>query len=223
LLEHLTCDKHKAKKYCWKPKHPPFNAAICIEISSRELSLWATAWDNGAATKFAPPEDPAFWKLLENHSAASRRRPALTNGTLESASSSSSSPIINVFYDGKSGDHDAEESLSSDRRRQLRSSSLTGISSPVKGFRPKDYNGIGLRAFLGWCREYYEDEEYLDIFESLQANKIGIDLFKRALNSSRRTEELLRDLKADCMIKSGMANRMLHDFNVWYTTVVNES
>ena len=218
LLEHLTCNKHKAKMYCWKPKQPPFNGAICIEIGSRELSEWATAWDNDAATKFAPPEDPLFWKLLENHSVASRRRAALNNGTSESALSSSSSTVINVFYDGKvQRDADSADGLSSHNCR-LRPSSL---NSPVKGFRPKDYNGVGLHAFLGWCRDYYEDDEYLDVFEALQEHKIGIDLFKRSLRNSRRTEELLRDLKVDCMIKSGMAQRMLHDFEIWYAAVVN--
>ena len=213
LMEHLKCDKHKEQKQCWKPLGPPFNGKICITLSAFHLDAWVTAWLNEAATKFTPPESPEFIKLAEEHRSGSRRRARPSSVEIAQTVQGTT---VQVFYD------QTQKSTSSFSPNRTRSRSLEYSPSPIKGFQPKDYTRAGLQAFLTWCRDYYDDTEYLDAFTSMQNQSMGIDLFKCAINNTKKTDNLIKVLKVDCGIKSGMALRLVDDFKTWYESINGE-
>jgi hypothetical protein len=63
--------------------------------------------------------------------------------------------------------------------------------------------------------EYYEDKDYEDLFELLQEEKLGIDLFKKAINNSTQTNKLEARLEK-VGVKSGMVDRLMMNFQMWY-------
>jgi hypothetical protein len=63
--------------------------------------------------------------------------------------------------------------------------------------------------------EYYEDKDYEDFFELLQEEKLGIDLFKKAINNSTQTNKLEARLEK-VGVKSGMVDRLMMNFQMWY-------
>ena len=99
---------------------------------------------------------------------------------------------------------------------RTRSRSLERTISSIKDFHPKEYNGAGLLAFLTWCREFYDDDAYLDVYPSLREEMLGIDLFYKAMISTTKATMLLMDLKSEAKLKSGMAQRLLTDFPIWF-------
>lgn len=56
------------------------------------------------------------------------------------------------------------------------------------------------------------DAEYLDLYQSLLGEKIGINLFERASGSQAEEDRMYARLKKDCLIPSGMALRLLQLF-----------
>jgi len=63
---------------------------------------------------------------------------------------------------------------------------------------------------------YYEDQDYEELFSVLQDQKLGIDLFKKALHNSTQANKLEVKLEK-ANVKSGMIDRLMTDFENWYT------
>jgi len=57
--------------------------------------------------------------------------------------------------------------------------------SPVQGFALREYNNTGLYTYLSWLAQECADEEYLDIYDVLSNQKIGLDILKRAAGSQK--------------------------------------
>jgi hypothetical protein len=180
-----------------KPKHIP--------LENNDLDEWATAILNDAATVTNPPRSLEFEDRLK------RARQKLA--TVETTSSSSTVPVIHV-HNHVNNSAVGNESLSPPTQH-VRPLHLT--HSPLKGVEPKNYNGVALESFLKRCSEYYEDPDYLDSFEAMKRDKIGVDLFKDALKCKMEMESLLKDLQK-CGIKSADARRMVKAFALWYSS-----
>jgi hypothetical protein len=171
LLEHLKCDKHSNEKYCWKPMEPPFHGKICITLNSHELEEWAASIKSMAFTVFHPPESDHWWKLKVQYTPGGRRCPKRPQTPeprreqilrLEFATAGSDS-VVNTI---------AHPAALHFRHRQSNSHADAATCSPIKGFHPRDYNGAGLKSFLTWMTNYYEDGDYLDIFPLLEVQKV---------------------------------------------------
>jgi hypothetical protein len=62
-------------------------------------------------------------------------------------------------------------------KNKRRHSTILAIkSSPIPGFEVPEYNSKGLYAYLQWCTERFADCEFMDAYESLAKEKMGIDL-----------------------------------------------
>ena len=68
---------------------------------------------------------------------------------------------------------------------------------------------------------YYEDGDYLDLFPVLQGQKLGIDLFKKALNNSTQANKLEHKLEK-ANVKCGMIDHLMMDFENWYIKYVRD-
>jgi hypothetical protein len=90
------------------------------------------------------------------------------------------------------------------------------VPSHIKGYAPKDYNTQGLYAYLRWCLRKYVNTGYLDIYDKMAEEELGIDLFYMAMESSTKAKTLIEDMKAEAKVKSGMAQRLVDDFVRWF-------
>jgi hypothetical protein len=169
------------------------------------------------ATKFRPPEEPEFFQLMETNKIGRRRK------TPQDSTQSQQLPVtVNIFQDGKvssinsdyNGVHDQIEAS-----KHVNTSISISHSSPIKGFRPRDYNDVGLKTFLEWCRDRYEDDEYMDIFPILSSKKMGIHIFKKTIENKQKIDEILQILMERCMITPGIAQCLIDDFPVWYKKI----
>jgi hypothetical protein len=191
-----------------------------------QLWEWAQAIDQGTATKFIPPDIDSFHKLKTTHWKTQKNRPKSdeTAGSSESSQPASlpvglAQPFNFLVLDPESLGLQQRSSRypQTPQRPQTRS---VGIEpSPVRGFAPREYNNTGLYAYLSWLAQECADEEYLDIYDALSSQKIGLDIFKQAAGSQKESENLLKELKNDLNIKAGMATRMLKKFQKWQTDI----
>jgi hypothetical protein len=69
--------------------------------------------------------------------------------------------------------------------------------------------------------DYYEDQDYLGLLSLLQEQKIGIDLFKKAMHNSTQANKLEGKLEK-VEIKLGMVDRLLMDFKTWYAEYTHD-
>jgi hypothetical protein len=209
------CDRHKGKDNlkCWKPLEPPFHGKTCIRMSSHYIYSWAQAWSSGTCTEFTNPNTEEFWKLKEQYTTGNRHR-GVRSITPDIASQN---PVqFQLFFDKQQNPVINSNSRLNTSPSRTRSHSLEGTITSIKGFHPKEYNGAGLLAFLKSCRDFYGDDAYLDVYPSLREEMLGIDLFYKAMLSTTRATVLLIDLKTEAKIKSGMAQRLLTDFPIWF-------
>ena|SRR5579859_4681755 len=66
-----------------------------------------------------------------------------------------------------------------------------------------------------------QDQDYGELFAVLQDQKLGIDLFKKALHNSTWASKLEGKLEK-ANVKSGMIDRLMTDFESWYTEYVKD-
>ena len=210
LLLQLKCDKHTNEKHCWKPLRPPFHGNICISLSASDLELWATSIKNTSSTFCHPPNNEHWWRLESQYEPGNRRCPRRP----PTPEPHQRDPTFRFEFANAQGNliQPAQYPITPHTRRQ-RSNSLVGATTctPIKGFHPRDYNGAGLQAFLSWMTNYYEDEDYADLFPVLQDQKLGIDLFKKALHNSTQANKLEGRLEK-ANVKSGMIDHLMMDF-----------
>jgi hypothetical protein len=53
---------------------------------------------------------------------------------------------------------------------------LADIASPIPGFSTTDYNHDGLRTYMDWLQDKYNDDDFDNAFNKLCAVRIGLDL-----------------------------------------------
>ena len=200
---------------------PPFHGKICITLNSHELEEWAASIKGTASTVFHPPENDHWWKLKAQYTLGGRRCPRRPQTPeprreqtlrLEFAIAGGDAMVNTIAH---------PRALHFQRRRS-HSQADAATCSPIKGFHPRDYNGAGLKSFLTWMTNYYEDGDYLDIFPLLEVQKLGIDIFKKVSNNSTQANKLEAKLEK-LHIKSSIIDRLMRDFEIWYTEHLKES
>ncbi len=220
LLAHLKCGDHSNERYCWRPGEPPYGGKVHIRLNGSDLEQWAMVIKNMTGTLFHPPENELFWKLKAKYNPENPQR-----GTQRSHTPEPHYRDQTVCLEIAQAPPIAQAAQYSPTlcglRRRSNSQVDTATSSPIKGFHPRDYNSAGLQAFLTWMTSYYEDEDYLDLFPVLQGQKLGIDLFKKALNNSTQANKLEHKLEK-ANVKCGMIDRLMMDFENWYTEYVRD-
>ncbi len=92
-------------------------------------------------------------------------------------------------------------------------------SSPISEYLPREWIAWGLTAFLTYCAQKYEDEDYLGCFTLLSRERLGIDVYKAALFDTQKREKLEEILIDRISIPAGTVQRWLEDFDEWYTIV----
>ena len=65
----------------------------------------------------------------------------------------------------------------------------------------------------------YDDQQYVDSYENLHEQKMGIQFFRAATRSKEKANELIKILKEDCKLPSGMALSLVEDFGMWYDQI----
>ena len=211
LQDYLTCHLHSNQLWCWKPKEPGFDGKICIQIDALRMQEWATAWKAGSATKFTPPDTKEFWDL-KNAAAPFKQWRARR----KSDEVPFSTQLVNfqVFLYPQSIVKE-RSSKYSQTPQCTRSRFLDVEASSIRGFPPSEYNNQGLRAYLVWLAEQFQDQEYLEVYELLSEQKIGIDIFKQATKSQMEADALLKELRTELLIKNGLALRLVKKFKSW--------
>lgn len=209
LIKDLLCLKHTNERRCWKPTRPPFRGEICVTLMPSDIELWATSIKNGSATYSQPPNNEHWWRLEAQFEPGSRRCPRKPP-TPEPRQRESTFRI-------EIANASAQQHATPHARRGRTNSLISSATcTPVKGFHPREYNTAGLQAFLKWMSNYYEDQDYEELFSVLQDQKLGIDLFKKALHNSTQASKLEVKLEK-ANVKSGMIDRLMTDFENWYT------
>jgi hypothetical protein len=207
------CRAHGNDRWCWRPKDYPFDGLTHIELHAEELLQWAKGIDKGEATMNNPPNWELFNALRKKYHKNQRQkgRRKLTDDT----------PPMNFAVYLDTQQITQRPSRYPQTPQRIRSRSLDLEPSPVRGFSPREYNTEGLLAYLEWVAAETHDAEYLDLYQSLFREKIGIDLFKRASGSQAEEDKMYARLKKDCLIPSGMAVRLLQLFRGWQTSLAD--
>jgi len=215
LLKKLKCRLHGKDSWCWKSMELPFSGKTCIRLGVDPLWKWASAIAKGLATKFIPPDIELFHNLKRGHYKVKGRKG-------QQNSDDGASPMnFAVYLDTQ---HVAQWSIrypSPQTPQCNRSHSLDLKPSPVRGFSAGEYNTEGLMAYLNWVAENQRDTEYTDLYDTLYRSKIGIDLFKRACGNEKAADRLYHQLTIDCLVKLGMATRLLELFQDWQVSLAN--
>ena len=221
LLAHLKCDVHSNERYCWRPGGEPYRGKVHICLNAQDLEQWAMGIKNSTATKFHPPESEYFWKLKAKYNPENPQRGTRRPQTPDTRHHQEQRIRFEFAPAPQFMPAYSTTDQTSRGPRQRSNSIDTATSSPIKGFHPRDYNGAGLQAFLSWMTSYYEDGDYLELFPVLQAEKLGIDLFKKALHNSMQANKLEHKLEK-ANVKCGMIDRLMMDFENWYTEYVKD-
>jgi hypothetical protein len=211
LRENLLCNhpSHKQpNQYCWKPKKPPFGGNTCVTLAAHDIADWADAIIANAATLHAPPDREEWWALEAKYRPAERRANAKGTGQ-------SGGVAPNYIF---AGGFDSSQLFGA---QVSRAEPERGISnpSPIRHFPPEEYNLTGLHAYLSWMKNEFVEDEYLELYQRLSQEKIGIDIFKSVSGSKDARNELVQELKHDLKIKAGMARRLVDKFLDWHSSL----
>jgi hypothetical protein len=177
---------------------------------------WAEAMHDGITTKFLAPDKETFWN---------RKAKALKSKKGKSEETTSYPPQQPVHIH-------LNERAYPQTPRPAPVSAFT--ISPVRGFAPEQYNNDGLLTYLQYLADKLRDPSIMDVYPILsreelgihpilnQAN-LGIDLFKSSTTTTDGVKELVKDLKNDCHLTSGMARRLAENFQAWYRSLPERS
>jgi hypothetical protein len=166
---------------------------------SGHLGIWATAIVNNAATLTCPPHGPEFNKIIYGSSNASSIK---KSEIITSANSTALPPIIHYNLAPSSGSN----IFTSPPRKRQRRSIIQINSSPIGSYAPHEYYRSALRDYTSWCAKKYEDDEFIEAFQQLQKEKIGIDLIEKIS---------IEILTAKCGLTHGTAERIKENFCKW--------
>jgi len=176
-----------------------------IRLSSGDLGIWATAIINDAATLSCPPHTVEFDKILY----PKKKLPAPTQN-IAHVHEDPNKPIIHyhLLPPTIAATAPTQEDSSSPKKKRRRSTTTLSMirSSPIPGFEVLEYNSKGLYAYLQWCTKKYGDCEFMDAYESLAKEKMGIDVML-AVSAL--------DLHSVCKITFGTAVRIIHCYPKW--------
>ena len=107
------------------------------------------------------------------------------------------------------------DSISQAGPARKRTCSYTEFPSPIKGFTVNQHNDDGLLAFVTWCRDTTDDPEWLNIYESLWQQRVGIDVIKAASRNATQCSFLLERLaRPQYNIGDGYLLRIIHRFHM---------
>jgi len=173
-----------------------------------QMVRWADAIVSGAATIHSPPETEEWWDLERKH------KPGAERGTKAKGSDEAGGGPNYIFQNF----NPMKEFFGAQTPRPQ---PHQGVSkpSPVRRFNPEEYNYDGLYQYLQWMRDTYEEDEYVELYATLSGEKLGIDIFKSATAHKDTAKELVRELKEDLKIKTGIARRLVERFVDWHGTL----
>lgn len=174
---------------------------------------------NASANVFQPPDVKDFWKLKDKYRAGRRGGTRIASESLNAEStntSESGNPTFQSNVTLRIDKNTIKEAINSPSKPANDSSAR--CASPITAYPPHEWNHAGLEAFLKHCAEKYQDQYYMDLYATLSTERLGIDIYKTAIEDAVVRKELMEDLKA-LNIKSGMLRRWLVDFLAWYKTI----
>ena len=187
-------------------------------MTAHHLDEWVTAWDNNAACLFTPPDSAAFSKLKNDRRPGNRRGKAASSTPEPAASAPVTNFNVNIdktlFNTSKSDSSPVKSSTKTEQQRSV---------SPITEYPPSEWNGQGLQDFLTHCRDKYHDECYVEAFGILAEERLGIHVYKAALEDKIMREDLMNDLRNSGGIKLGMLKCWLSDFIEWYAKIKSKT
>ena len=207
---------HKTDNWCWKPTEPPFNGKVCVSLDACDIMEWADAMHAAVTTKFLAPDTETFWNRKAKNLKSKR-------GKSEETTSYPPHQPVHIHLN---------ERAHPQTPRPAPVSAFT--ISPVRGFASEQYNNNGLLTYVQYLADTLRDLSIMDVYPILnreqlgihpilnQAN-LGIDLFKSSTATADGAKELVKDLKNDCHLTSGMARRLVENFQAWYRSLPERS
>jgi hypothetical protein len=198
---------------CWKPNEEPFNGKICCPLTAYHLDEWTSAWLKNAATLFTPPDSSVFSKLKNDRRPGNRRGKTASITPEPAASTPVTTFNVNIdksLFNAKSDSSPVKPSTKAEEQH---------IFSAITEYPPSEWNGQGLLDFLTYCRDKYHDKFYVDVYEALAEERLGIHVYKAAIDDKTIRESTLHDLRTYGGIKSGMLKFWLTDFAEWYAKI----
>lgn len=174
-----------------------------------DMMAWANAIVSKVATLHTPPNSDEFWKYEENARAKLERSKGNSN-----RNQGLQPPVPQYVYTT----YHPNQMMGLQTPRTQRQQQVE--PSPVRKYSPKEYNGDGLYDYLQWHTDKWEDEEYLGLYGKLSGEMLGIDIFKSASSNREEGLELIKELKQEHGVKSGMAKRLVDYFSEWNKTLV---
>jgi len=155
---------------------------------------------NTAATICNPPGSVEFNDLIYGRS--KRSTPHVDN------SSTASFPFVqNINYPSCTHSPKSNSSLS------VKSNVIS--ASPLRGIKPQEYTNNGLKTFLNFCSDRFDDDSYANFFNIFHAKKVGLDTFKYARIDQNARKEVIGELEK-LEVTSFAAQRMIDTFSIWY-------
>lgn len=173
-----------------------------IQLSSGDLGVWSMAIINEAATMSCPPRTVEFEKVLHPRKRNKTETPPPQIVELYEDPVQANKPIIHYHMNAPT----ISAQPDTPKKKRRRSTIITINSSPIPGFEVPEYNSEGLCAFLRWCTEKYKDCEFIDAYESLAREKMGIDIMLSVAAI---------DLHKVCNIPFGTAVRIIGCYPKW--------
>jgi len=200
LQDKMRCNQHGGS-FCYVEPGTDTH----IRLSSADLGIWAMAIINEAATMSCPPRTIEFERILHPKK---RKEPTLAKPAPEVIEIhedpvQANKPIIHYHMLPPAM---SAPTLETPKKKRRYSRTLAVKSSPIPGFEVREYNSTGLYAFLEWCTNENGDYEYLDAYESLAKQKLGLDLILAITPM---------DLCTVCQIPYGTALRIIHFYPKW--------
>ena len=202
------CNKHKNTEYCWKPQEDPFKGNYCIPLDGVLLNIWTEQIVNGQATKTNAPQAPEFWQIKE--SAKAKSFPRYRGKSVPHAARIPVAPNVYVHVSDRETRYPPQTPRRSENPPEC---------SPVRGFDPWQYNNEGLSAYLEYLRVRFQDDDFIEAFDILSEQKIGIDIFKRCT-----TKDMKKDLEDQLCgtfgIKVGTTKHIIWEFALWQKQLI---
>jgi hypothetical protein len=201
LQDKWQCDHHTGS-FCYKEPEKTAH----IRLSFGDLGIWATAIINEAATISCPPRTSEYEKILHpKRKQAETPPPQIIE--IHEDQIQANKPIIHYHMLPPTISATAPtQEEPTPKKKRCRSTILTIQTSSIPGFEVPEYNTKGLAAYLLWCTEEHKDCEFIDAYESLSVQKIGIDIIPGVT---------AMDLHKGCNILLGTATRIIRCYPKW--------
>ena len=214
IRDKWRCTKCSSNTFCFILKHPDsFKPDVYVELTPRFIDSWAGEIKAGRTTVLQPPR---YIEEIDRSCNAAVLRPSTRGRLAESSTvrtqSQGYAPVIH--YNIQPPSATAGVAITGSRAGTPPPVPRGHeIFSPISGYDPKDYMHDALIAFMTYLSEKYEDTRYIDIYEKLHENDIGVDLLTGSNMASTIAET--------CKISNGLALRIVRDYPEWKRSLKN--